>query len=276
MGAARVTVAGRLYESDASGQVTLAEPAAWGSLVDVVSSGYLDRNTLVRRDGGTRFVLWPLLPQMGFDADYTAQLVYTAGTRDPPPQGSTPLRRIGPGSARAFVVVTPEIWADDAMRSAHESAVASISAANAGRIAYGVGTTRPTSGLIFEATVDPGDPFCEKNVRAFTQVSLAGNDIVGGRVVYCEPDAAQSSTVTHELGHTFGLQHSLQWRELMAGLRQRGRSDDFGPREMLAMSLMLERSSGNRFPDSDRDIPASSRGTLTTVCPEVTGSRWKE
>jgi hypothetical protein len=273
---ARVTVAGRPYEPDASGQVTLTESAAWGSLVDVVSPGYLDRNTLVRRQGGTRLVLWPVLPQMGFDADYSAQLVYTAGTSDPPPQGSTPLRRMRAGTTQAFVLVTTEMWANEAIRAAHESAAASISAAVSGRIVYGVGTTRPTSGVVFEAKVDPGDPFCGERTLAFTQVNIAGNDIVGGRVVYCDWGAAQSVTVTHEFGHTFGLQHSPQWRELMAGLRQRGKSDDFGPREMLAMALMLERSSGNRFPDNDRDIPASSRGVLTIVCSELGASPGQE
>ena len=269
--AAKVTVAGRAYLSDASGQLTLADPAAWGTLVDLVSPGFLDRQTLVRRDGGTRFVLWPLLPGMGFDEDYTAQLVYTFGTRDAPPRGSSPLRRMRPSTTQAFVLVTPEIWADEGMRAAHESGVALITAANGGRIVYGVGTARPTSGVVFEAKVDSAEPFCADRFLAFTQVSVAGNDIVGGRIVYCQPEAAKTETVTHELGHTFGLHHSLEWRELMAGVSQRGRAHDFGPRETLAMSLFFERRAGNRFPDNDRDIPASGRDTITIVCPESPG-----
>jgi len=262
---AKVTVGGQQYQADASGAVSLTASATWGTLVDVVSAGYLDRQTLVRRDG-TRIALWPVLPHMGFDSDYIAQLVYTAGTANPPPQGSTPLRRIPPGTTAASVSVSSEIAADDGMMAMHESAVASMNSADGGRVIYSVVTTRPTSGEAFDVKIDSADPICTDNTLAYTQVSVSGNDIVGGRIVYCGPDVAKTSTVTHELGHTFGLQHSLAWTDLMAGIRQRGVAQDFGPREILAMALMLQRPSGNRFPDNDRDIPAARRGTVTFIC----------
>lgn len=265
--AAKVSVNGRQYDSDASGQVSLADTAPWGTVVDVVSPGFLDRQTLVRQDSGTRFVLWPLLPAIGFDDAYTSELVYTAGSRNPPPTGSTPLRRIRPGTTQAFVLVTQEIWGDETIREAHELAVGALTAASQGRIVYSVGVTRPGSGVVFEAKIDPAEASCGASTRAFTQLSLAGNDIVGGRIVYCLPGDVPSDTVTHELGHTFGLQHSPQWRELMAGVRQRGRAADFGPRETLAMSLLLERRSGNRFPDNDRSVAASTEAaTVTILC----------
>jgi hypothetical protein len=203
---------------------------------------------------------------MGFDIDYTAQLVYTAGSSDPPPQGSSPLLRMRPTARQAFVFVSSEIAADDEMMAAHESGVASINSADGGQVMYSVVTARPTSGVVFDAKVDATDSFCTGTTRAFAQVSLVGNDIGGGRIVYCGPEPARSDTVTHELGHTFGLQHSPVWRELMAATRQRGRATDFGSRETLAMALMLQRPSGNRFPDSDRDISATGRGTITFIC----------
>jgi hypothetical protein len=263
---AAVTVAGRAYASDGSGQVLLADAVAWGGLVDVVAPGFLDRQTVVRRNGATRVVLWPLVRGLGFDDAYVAELVYTAGTREPPPLGRSPLRRIRAGTTQAFVLLTPELWADEAARGAHETAVSLLSAASGARLVYAAGTTRPTSGVVFEAKVDPGDPLCGDRTRAFTQATVSGNEITGGRVVYCSLDAARTSTVQHELGHTFGLQHSPHWRELMSGVFQGGRANEFGPRESLAMAMQLERLAGNRFPDSDRDVTASAGSITTIVC----------
>jgi hypothetical protein len=74
--------------------------------------------------------------------------------------------------------------------------------------------------------------------------------------------------VTHELGHTLGLQHSPRDREVMFRFFGARRSTRFGSREALMLRLMLERRAGNRFPDNDRAIAASGEtGTVTIACP---------
>jgi hypothetical protein len=97
VGGARVVVAGRSYEADASGHVTLAERVPFGSFVDIVSPGFLDRQTLLRQAGDTRFVLWPRTTPSGLTEPYTTEIVNTAGTATPVPSGSSPL----PGTVAA-------------------------------------------------------------------------------------------------------------------------------------------------------------------------------
>ena len=85
-------------------------------------------------------------------------------------------------------------------------------------------------------------------------------------MLFCAADATRKEIVAHELAHTVGLQHSPDPRELMAAVSTPSSRRDFGPLEVLSMSLLLERRGGNRFPDNDRDVPASGRGRLTIVC----------
>jgi hypothetical protein len=269
VGGARVVVAGRVYDADASGQVTVAERAPVGSLVDVLAQGFFDRQTLARSDGNTRLLLWPSTTAFGLSEDYTSALVYTAGTANPPAAGSSPLLRLRQGTTQAFVSVSPEIAQDDRANFAHQSAVDMLNAAMGGRVVYSLAPTRPASGVVFDTRVDLADSLCAsgRRILAYTSVSLLAGEIVGGRVVYCGIDVARTSTVAHELGHTTGLQHSLDPADLMAAFKTAKEREEFGPREILTMNLLLERRGGNRFPDNDRDVAPSARGTLTIVCP---------
>jgi hypothetical protein len=83
--------------------------------------------------------------------------------------------------------------------------------------------------------------------------------------VYCSVAAARSSTVGHELGHTFGLNHSEDDSDLMYGFFSSQRSNRYSPREALVMRLMLQRRAGNRFPDSDPDLTAGARQSAESV-----------
>lgn len=268
VGGARLVVAGRTYDADASGQVALAERVPFGSFVDVVATGFLDRQTLIRQAGDTRFVLWPRTTKSGLSEAYTTEIVYTAGTATPTPSGSSPLRRLRGGTTQVFIVVSEEIKQDNRAHLAHEEGVAMLNAALAGRAVYALAPTKPATGIVFESRVDPTDPVCTENDRilAFTVLNLQGGETTGGRVVFCDSDSTRREIVAHELAHTVGLQHSPDARELMARFYSPSSHRDFGSLEVLSMGLLFERHAGNRFPDNDRDVPASGNGTVTIVC----------
>jgi len=257
------------WAADAGGQVTLGERAPFGSLVDVTASGFLDRQSLIRRSGSTRFVLWPRRTASGIDENYTMVLVYTSGGVESPSPGTSPLRRLRLGTTQVSLVPSPEIQQDGQAREAHEAAVATLNAAVAGRVVYAVAPSRPQTGIAFDTRVDPKEGLCasDSRVLAFTSLTLQSSEIVGGELVFCGLSSARTSTVTHELGHTFGLQHSPDERDLMSAVYQPGFSRTaFSASETLTMSLMMERRGGNRFPDNDRDLPATATSTLTIVC----------
>jgi hypothetical protein len=266
---AKVVIAARTYEADAGGQVTLAERAPFGSLVDVTAPGFLDRQTLIRRDASTRLVLWPRRTPSGIDETYTMVLVYTSGAVESTTRGSSPLRRLRLGTTQVVVVPSVEIQQDGQAREAHETAAATLNAAAAGRVLYAVAATKPQTGVVFDARIDPKEDLCasDRRVLAFTSLTIQSGEIIGGELVFCRVESARTSTVTHELGHTYGLQHSPDERDLMSAVYQPGFSRTTpSPAETLTMGLMMERRGGNRFPDNDRDLPASGTGRVTIVC----------
>jgi hypothetical protein len=262
---ARVVVAGREYGSDAAGQVTLAEPVSYGSLVDVVAAGFLNRQTALR-SGATRFVLWPRATASGLDEAFTAQIVYTWGSASPPAHGSNALQRIRDGATLAVVVLSPQLLEDGAAHQAHVAAVDDLNASLAGRMRYVLAAEAPPGGVVFRARVDPAEPLCA-DARAFFDGDFARGEIVGGAVVYCSLDVARASTVAHELGHSTGLQHVYGGNELMTPSFSRARRATFGAREGLAMKLLFERRAGNLFPDTDRGVAGTAIERRRIVCP---------
>jgi hypothetical protein len=56
---ATVVVAGRSYATDAAGEVRLAGKVNPGAFLDVIGPNVLDRQTLLRSSGETRFTVWP-------------------------------------------------------------------------------------------------------------------------------------------------------------------------------------------------------------------------
>ncbi len=265
---ARFVIAGNSYVADGAGTVTLAQPAALGSLVDIVATGFLDRQTLIRSRDTTLFALWPRSTTTGLSEDYSASLVYTLGLESPTARGSTPLRRHRLTTREVVVALSEEIIRDDLAHAAHADAVASLNAAHEGRLSYVLAPGRPAAGVVFDVHADPADNDCAtRSIRAYTALTLNAFEITGGRIVYCQLDAARTSTVAHELGHTSGLQHSPDLSEVMGGMFSPSRRGSFGLRESLALKLMHERSGGNRYPDSDRELSAAGDGTLVIGCP---------
>jgi hypothetical protein len=263
---ASVTVAGRGLTSDASGRVALPERPATGALVDVVAAGFLDRQTLFRT-GTTRLSLWPRRSANGLDEDFTADVVYTSAAAAAPVVGESPLERLRPGVALATLVASAQILGDPAALGALEGAAGQVGVATQGAIVYQVSGANPGGGTSFEVAVDPDDDLCRSGrTRAFFRGRFVGDEIVGGRIVFCTLSTARSATAAHEVGHSLGLQHSRSASDLMYGTFVRGRATSLTPRESLAVRLMLERRGGNRFPDNDRGVSVAGPATRVTVC----------
>jgi len=164
-------------------------------------------------------------------------------------------------------VVSPEILQNDPAHGSHLTAMAWLNAALEGRFTYHLTATRPSSGVVFEARVNPADPLCADRTLAYTLNSYRSGEIVSGSIVYCRLDDVSPSLAAHELGHTVGLNHSPRAGDVMYRFQGRYVPGRFSRAEVLSMGLLFERPGGNRFPDNGRDVSAASAsGTRTTVC----------
>lgn len=263
VGGARVILAGREYTSDGAGRVTLASTVDFGSFVDIIAEGFFNRQTVVPSDGTRRFSLWPRENSIGMSEEFTAQLVYTYGWSNEPEHGTSPLVRIQEGAREIYLHLSAEILQDEEANRRHVESIDEVNAALEGRATYVITATRPSGGVVYDVRLEQ----CEGNVRAFFRAwTNPAGEITRGEIVYCRLDVARATTVSHEIGHSIGLQHTYAWEEIMSPFYSRFRVDQFSPREALAMRLLFERPAGNRFPDSDREVSASAGGVRTIVC----------
>jgi matrixin len=258
---ATVIIEGKSYTS-AGGRITLPERVPLRSEVGVVAPGMLERHTLVRDPAMTALALWPASSATGMNEGYTQAIVYSH------PEGPTPLRRLPKGTSRVVVIPSPELRAQERALAAHQAAVDRVTAASGGQVVYVLGDQKPASGPYVETRMDAGDETCaESRVLAYASTWTIGGEIVRSLIVFCDPSAARSSIVSHEMGHTFGLFHSPDKGELMYAYYNGHGGVDFSPRESLEMRLMLQRPAGNVFPDDDRTASAATgERSYTTVC----------
>jgi hypothetical protein len=261
---AAVTVGGRSYTS-AGGRVTLQDRVPLRSEIGIVAPGMLERYTLVRDAAATRFGLWPARSPTGMDEGYTQALIYSHGGG-----GRTPMRRLARNTTRVVVVLAPDLRADERVLAEHQEAVDRMNAATGGQVVYALGTQVPATGGYVEARLDANDDTCdEPGVLAFEQDYVRGFEIAHSVIVYCDPKAARTATVSHEMGHTFGIFHSPDKAELMYAYYNGHGGVDFSPREALEMRLMLQRPAGNLYPDDDRTAVAAGSAPeriVETVC----------
>jgi hypothetical protein len=253
---ASVRIGGTQYLSDSGGRVDLG-PALDGP-VDVEATHFLVRETAL--DRSRTITLWPTGPD--YPDVYVRHLLYkdAASTRSEPSlSADAPLRRV----MAATVTIAPddEVWADRPARAAHERAVAVLNEATDGRVRFEL---RPgaRSGVVFRAYVDG----TATAAGALTYRDLVRSEIVSGRIAYANLGAARSERfVTHELGHALGLQHSIRPSDLMYYSAPQAAPAAFSEHERLSIRLLLLRRAGNRYPDNDRTVSASSFGAETSV-----------
>jgi matrixin len=261
------TVNGRDYTS-AEGRVTLSETVSLQSEVRIVAPGMLERRTLLRNLAETRFALWPQTSATGMDEGFTQAIVYSH------PNGAGPLRRLTRGTTRVVVVPAPNLRGAEEM-TAHREAAERVTAASGGQVTYVVDTQRPVAGVYVETRLGRSDDeLCQRdNILAFEQDFIRNGESVRGVIVFCDPRSARTAVVSHEMGHTFGLYHSPDSRELMYAFFDGHGAVEFSARESLEMRLMLQRPGGNQFPDDDRSVALTgATGTYVTVCPGSRGS----
>lgn len=251
---ASVVIAGQTLRADASGQVAVPSTSSVGAFVDLVSPGFLDRQTLLREGAAPpRVTLWPSTSlASGLDQHFTATLVYTS-TSDGSLIGGQAMRRIRAGTTAVYVVLSANLQSDAESVSWHQLGADSIVAATGGKVIYQLSASPPAGATVINVSYDPSNAGCTGTVRGFSSARTAGGEIVGGTIVYCAADAPRSGTVVHELGHSFGLFHSPNRQDVMFPTFVSGRSEVYTPREALAMRLMMDRAAGTRFPDNDRE-----------------------
>ena len=250
---ARVVIAGREHVSDDSGQLTLEELASNGVSVDIEAPGFLDRQTIVRRGEQTTFELWPSESPTRLDSDYTRALVYLSASLGD--QGEIePLDRPSLDVGRVAIVPTGAIPLDPRAMQTLRDAAAEMTNALGGAVVYSVG--EDPGAVPITLLVEPqNESIVDENLRAFTRCWMTRLVITRCEIVFRDVEVARSNTTLHELGHTFGLNHSPDRSEVM-GVRRVRSPEGFSPRERLAMTLMLKRLPGNLFPDNDRQAPA--------------------
>lgn len=261
VGGAMFEVAGQVSIADDAGRIVLGAAVPEGASVSVTADGFLLRETLARRGQGS-FELWPATSPTGLDEAYTRTLVYTSASVGP--SMSEALDRPGLDTPMVSLITNPVIEADPDAMANLMAAAAEITDALDGAFVYQVGA-RPGA-IPVTLLVEPDNAsIVEDNLRAFTRCWMNRLVIFRCDIVFRSVETVRSETALHELGHTFGLNHSPLRHEIMA-VRRSGVPEAFSTRERLVMRMMRKRHPGNLFPDNDRQAPAlRALGTVSRI-----------
>jgi hypothetical protein len=255
-----VAVGEQRYRTDGTGSVQLADAVMLPATIEASSNEYLLRETLLRPGDAPTLSLWPRRSPTGLDEEHTRALVYTEAAGGAP--GARSLHRVMPG--RISVVPAPGIAADPEALEALRAAADALSLAAGGVVEFVVDPSA-SSDVVVRTEINPHDPAMGGHA-ALTYRTVDSGRITSARIVFLSLEVArQGGIVMHELGHTFGLEHSTDRRDLMYPIVTPGKR--LSDREALAIDLMLKRRPGNRFPDNDREGGrALSTGIEVVAC----------
>jgi hypothetical protein len=261
---AKVFVAGAPHVTDADGKVTVGAVAA-GVTVDVEAGGHLTRQTLVRA-GETFITLWPETEQLS--EAYTRALVYTsAATASAEPVSLIRL----PDRIRSIALEPSEpLRADWEAMDAHEQAAEAFTRGSQGRLTATLGGA---ADLRVPTRVDASDKNCTTGWTLMTYLWTSAQEVTKAEIVFCSDQPARlPQPILHEIGHVYGLRHSVSGWDVMyptyspSYMSGRwGRWHAFTDPEVLTMALMSQRRAGNAWPDNDRTAKASGRQMIVIV-----------
>jgi hypothetical protein len=238
------------YRTDGAGQIRLSDNVTLPATVEASSSEYLLRQTLLRAGDGHTLTLWPRFSPTGLDEEITRRIVYTEAAGGP--VGARALHRIAAG--RVSIVPSAAILVDPVAMEAHHAAAAALTDATRGAVQFVVEAS-PGPGVLVRTGVDGKDPAMHGHA-ALTYRTIESGRITAARIVFLSHGIARlPGIVAHELGHSFGLEHSQDQQDLMYPVVESEKR--LSLRESVVVDLMLKRRPGNRFPDNDRDSGAA-------------------
>jgi hypothetical protein len=241
---ARVTIDGRSYVTDGAGIVAVDRIS---TAISVDATGFLERRALARTD---HYSLWPRTSLTGIDEEYTARLVYncaSAGCVD----GGESLGRVPQGLVT--LQLSRDLLADRAAYAAIDEAAQLWTAATRGEVVFRVGAAFASGVVIVDMDVDPSDPaILARGAAGVTRRQYTGSSIARARITLRSVELARRLPLSiHELGHAFGLAHSPRVGDVMWNGPELYDATDLSEREKLSVALMLQRASGNRYPDTE-------------------------
>lgn len=242
---AKVNVGGQTYITKSNGTVEVSGSLS-GTLLNIDINGgsdFLKRQTRYR--GGSTFDLWLITD--GISRAYLRELVYSE-------QYNPGARLIRLVSSKVSVVLPPSWRTDEKIVKAHRRAISTLNAAQGG-IRFRLDTEETAHDVRIYSVLDT-----TRSGLALSYLDVSGYAIVGGRIVYTKYRNAQIwNLAAHELGHFFGLGHSIDRRDMMFRLVA-----DFSVKEKRTMRMMLKRPPGNKFPDNDRAATFQRTAPTTT------------